>query len=60
MRIELSMPQDFLDLLSATEGIFYGDILSRQVNAVCTDSRECRPGDIFFALKVYQWKGKCM
>ena len=41
MRIELSIPQDFLDLLSATEGIFFGDILSRQVNAVCTDSREC-------------------
>ena len=50
MRIELSIPQDFLDLLSATEGIFYGDIESRRINAVCTDSRECEPGDVFFAL----------
>ena len=57
MLIELSMPQDFLDLLSATEGIFYGDILSRQVNAVCTDSRECLPGDIFFALKGENFDG---
>ena len=50
MRIELSIPQDFLDLLSATGGIFYGDIDNRFVKAITTDSRECIKGDIFFAL----------
>lgn len=50
MRIELSIPQDFLDLLSATGGIFYGDIRDQFVKGICTDSRECMPGDVFFAL----------
>ena len=54
MRIELSIPQDFLDLLSATGGIFYGDIRNRFIEAITTDSRECSDGDIFFALD-----GKC-
>ena len=50
MRIELDLPQDFLDLLSATGGIFYGDIKNRRVKAISTDSRECHDGDVFFAL----------
>lgn len=50
MRIELSIPQDFLDLLSATGGIFYGDIDNKSIKAIATDSRECVKGDIFFAL----------
>ncbi len=54
MRIELSIPQDFLDLLSATGGIFYGDIKNQFIKGICTDSRECMAGDIFFALD-----GKC-
>ena len=57
MRIELAVPQDFLDLLSATEGIFYGDIESQQVRAVCTDSRECEVGDVFFALRGKNFDG---
>ena len=51
MRIALSIKQDFLDLLSATGGIFYGDISNRSVSFICTDSRECEEGDIFFALE---------
>ncbi len=51
MKIELSIPQDFLDLLSWIGGIFYGDIKERFVKRICTDSRECQPGDIFFALE---------
>ena len=51
MRIELSIPQDFLDILSWIGGIFYGDISRRFVNGICTDSRECQPGDIFFAIE---------
>lgn len=51
MRIELSIQHDFLDLLSATGGIFYGDINNRLVKAISTDSRECIEGDIFFALE---------
>ena len=51
MRIELSIPQDFLDILSWVGGIFYGDINRRLVNGICTDSRECKPGDLFFALE---------
>lgn len=50
MRIELSLPQDFLDLLSAVGGIFYGDIKERFIKVICTDSRECLPGDVFFAI----------
>lgn len=50
MRIELSMPQNFLDLLSATGGIFYGDIKNQVIKWICTDSRECTEGDVFFAL----------
>ena len=57
MRIELSSPQDFLDLLSATEGIFYGDIESQQIKAICTDSRECMAGDVFFALRGKNFDG---
>ena len=50
MRIELSLPQNFLDLLSATGGIFYGDIKKQVIRWICTDSRECTEGDVFFAL----------
>ena len=50
MRVELSLPQNFLDLLSATGGIFYGDIKNQLIKFICTDSRECTEGDAFFAL----------
>lgn len=51
MRISLSIPQDFLDVLSAVCGVFYGKINYRIIKAICTDSRECEEGDIFFAIK---------
>lgn len=51
MRILLSIPQDFLDFLSAVCGVFYGKINYRIIKAICTDSRECKDGDIFFAIK---------
>ena len=57
MRIELSVQHDFLDLLSATGGIFYGDISSSLVKAISTDSRECMEGDIFFALEGKTFNG---
>ena len=57
MRIELSLPQDFLDLLSSVGGIFYGDIKSRSVTHICTNSEECSEGDIFFALEGNRFDG---
>ena len=57
MRVTLSVPQDFLDALSAIGGIFYGAIKHRQVTAICTDSRECQDGDLFFALSGENFNG---
>lgn len=50
MRVELSIPQHFWDLLSAIGGIFYGDIKNQLVTGITTDSRDCIKGDVFFAL----------
>ena len=51
------MPQDFLDVLSSIGGIFYGNIKHRYIKAICTDSRECQHGDLFFALKGDKFDG---
>lgn len=57
MRILLSVPQDFLDVLSAVGGVFYGKINHAIINAICTDSRECVIGDAFFAIKGTRYDG---
>ena len=57
MRIRLAIAQDFLDLLSSIEGIFYGDIKNKTITAITTDSRECMEGDIFFALSGNKYDG---
>ena len=57
MRVVLSIPQEFLDVLSSIGGIFYGNIKHKFVNAICTDSRECQDGDLFFALKGEHYDG---
>lgn len=57
MRITLSVPQDFLDVLSAIGGIFYGTIKHRFIKTICTDSRECHEGDLFFALSGEKFNG---
>lgn len=57
MRIVLSIPQEFLDVLSSIGGIFYGNIKHKFVYAICTDSRECQDGDLFFALKGKHFDG---
>ena len=50
MRIELAIPQDFLDLLSAVGGIYYGNITTPSIKAISTNSKECKEGDVFFAI----------
>ncbi len=50
MRINLSVPIDFLDALSAMGGIYYGDIKTPMIYAISTNSKECKANDLFFAI----------
>ena len=52
MRIELDIPISVEEILQCTEGRLCADICeSQQINAICTDTRECQKDDLFIALK---------
>ena len=52
MRVKLDIPISIEEICRCTEGHLRTDIReNKQINAICTDTRECQRDDLFIALK---------
>lgn len=51
MRVKIDTPLSIDELCRATGGVTCSDLnLDHQIDVICTDTRECMPGDLFIAL----------